>query len=497
MLDSVSIICPGLFYSTSAFDGILSRIRTPGGILTFKQSRAVVDFSKQFGDGYIELTNRANLQIRAIRASIPTEVLTILQELGLAAKTAGVDHLRNIMSSPTAGIDPQQLIDTRPLVKALDEYISNCPELAQLSPKFSIGFDGGEAVSVSDRPNDIWFIASKLNQTINYRLYLNVAKNQNIDTGILLQPEQCLSYAIALFKVYLLAPKIETSTGKKPRLRDLLEHWGVDWYLEQAQTHLSYRLRSHLNYYDRRGAEEQRSRGEKLTMRSSQYRHIGVHPQRQPGLFYLGVVIPIGRLEAEQLNRLADLSAIYGSGILRLTPWQNIIIPDITDGNIANLQSEIEQLGLSTSVTHPWGALVSCSGNTGCASSATDTKSHALNLARYLSQKITLDRPINIHFSGCPKSCAQHTASDIALVGTTIQQGDRIVEGYRVYVGNSNQPFGRELYPPVEYTEIPTIIERMLQVYQTKRTSPNESFGEFANRHNNIELKDLFAQSKI
>jgi ferredoxin-nitrite reductase len=195
---SERIVCPELFYAVLAQDGIISRLRTPGGMLTSQQSRVVAHFAEQCGDGYIQITNRANLQIRAVHAVPPPTMLTIFQTTGLAASRASVDHLRNIMASPTAGIDPQAAIDTRALVTALDHAIVQHEEFAGLPAKFSVGCDGGEAVSVRNRPNDIWLVATTDNRpgagaspSVSFRLYLNGGQGQELDTGLLLRPAEC------------------------------------------------------------------------------------------------------------------------------------------------------------------------------------------------------------------------------------------------------------------------------------------------------------------
>ncbi len=135
--------CPGLFYVTPAEDGILSRIRIPGGILNSKQCRAIADIADHHGGGYVDVTNRANLQVREIHTGINAQVLKHLQEIGLGSSNSAVDHIRNIMTSPTAGIDPQELIDTQPFVSGWDKYIATHPALSGLPAKFSVCFDGG------------------------------------------------------------------------------------------------------------------------------------------------------------------------------------------------------------------------------------------------------------------------------------------------------------------------------------------------------------------
>lgn len=459
-------VCPGLFYATPARDGIISRIRIPGGILNSTQAYLVAEFAESFGEGYVHVTNRANLQIRQAEAILPS-VLTTLQKAKLAAPQSEVDHLRNIMASPTAGIDPLELIDTRTLVSELDAYICEHP-LNGLSPKFSVGFDGGGCCSVYQQKNDIIFKAIALENNIYFHLILNEP------TFILLQPEECISVVAALAQVYL--DNVDKNLPRKPRLKHLLQDKGVEWYLKQAQSYLPFNLsklsKSTLNQ----------------NINTKSYHHLGVHPQRQPGLSYIGIVLPLGQISSEQLHACADLASKYGSGTLRLTPWQNLLISDIPNSCILEVKTEIERLGLNWSATDIHSALVACTGKIGCASSATDTKKHALALSDYLKKHITLDVPVTIHFSGCSKSCAHHGKSDITLLGILVEKDGILVEGYQIYVGDG-EAFGRSLNLNITNAELPDKIFRILQLYQIKRTQPFETFGEFANRYTIPQLR--------
>lgn len=491
--------CPGLFYATPAADGILSRIRIPGGIIGSQQCRAIADIAEQHGGGYVDVTNRANLQVREIRTGINAEVLKHLQDMGLGSRNPVVDHIRNIMTSPTAGIDPLELIDTRPFVQGWDDYIAVHPALSGLSAKFSVCFDGGGIIRVCDRLNDILFVAVLVDGNVYFRLYLSVgAKGQPpSDMGILLPPEKCLPVLAALADVYLAH---SNTTGKRRlRLLELLNTLGCENYLQEVEQCLPFSvLCSDLTPQPPSlvGKGEEFSpllAGEGLGERSNaKYQHIGLHPQRQQGLFYIGVVLPLGRLESSQIRGLADLATKYGSGTLRLTPWQNLLLTDIPQQWVGDVLREIAFLGLDSSGTNIKSALVACSGKKGCAASATDTKNHALALAEYLETRVTLDYPVNIHFSGCEKSCAQHSKSDITLLGVSIEADNGTVEGYHVYVGDSKEKFGRELYQNVTFAELPALIERMLYVYKIQRLNSNESFGEFANRYAIAQLHQLF-----
>jgi ferredoxin-nitrite reductase len=473
------LVCPGLFYATPAQDGVIYRIRTPAGTLTSEQARAVAHFAEQMGNGYLQVTNRANLQIRSAHTVAPPALLSAFQAVGLAAALSGVDHLRNIMASPTAGIDAQALIDTRPYVTALDAAIVQHEEFAGLPAKFSVGFDGGEAVSVRHHPNDVWFVAASDRPTDTgeahpsaFRLLFNAGHGQELDTGLLVRPEDCVPLVVAIAHVYLMhvVPGQACSTGKKPRLRQVITELGIAGYLEQLQqlVPLAPPLRPVVMA---RSADV-----------SPHARPIGAHPQRQPGLAYFGVVAPLGRLTIHQFRELADLAQVYGRGTMRLTPWQNVLIPDVPTERVPLLHQAIAPLGLYDSPTHPWSALVACTGNRGCGASATDTTGHALDLANHLDQRGRLDQPLNIHLSGCTKSCAQQHRSEIALVGITIPQGGTTVEGYRVHVGAAERPFGRVLSEAVPAADIPDLMANLLQVYRDHRQHVDEAFGAFADR---------------
>ncbi|MBD2296719.1 precorrin-3B synthase [Anabaena sphaerica FACHB-251] len=507
--------CPGLFYTTPAQDGILSRLRIPGGILNSEQFRTIANIADNYGGGYVDVTNRANLQIREIKQEINIEVLQRLQKLGLGSINPAVDHIRNIMTSPTAGIDTQELIDTRPLVKAWDEYMIKHSHLGGLSAKFSVCFDGGGKLSVKNCPNDITFIAvlgdeggrkepkffptGKWGHNLVYLiLHLCGGEQEKLsaNTGILLTPEECIPVLAALAQVYL--QHTDSNSRSKPRLREVIHNLGREYYLQLVQEQLSsYKphLGTKLEYQN---LTHKRKDAKFYIDKNKKIYHLGIHRQKQVGLFYIGIVLPLGRLQTWQMRGLADLAAKYGSGNLRLTPWQNLLITDIPQQHISEVETEITHLGLGYSAININSALVSCSGKQGCAAAATDTKSHALTLGEYLETQITLDSPINIHFSGCVKSCAQHHQGDITFLGVNIKAENETLEGYQVYLGDDTlQQFGRQIYENVTFADLPQLMNRMLKVYQIKRVSSQESFREFANRYDISELKQLFSVQSI
>jgi ferredoxin-nitrite reductase len=478
----------GLFYAAPAQDAFMCRLRMPNGILTAHQLRGIADIAEQHGGGYAHVTTRANLQIREIGATHALAVLMAVQELGLTSRGAGADNIRNITGSPTAGIDPQELIDTRPLARALHHHILNHRELYGLPRKFNIAFDGGGQVAVLEDTNDIGFVAVRVEDAagvapgVYFRMQLGGITGHGDfarDTGVLLTPEQCVPLAVAVVRVFIAHG--DRTDRKRARLKYVLEAMGLDRFMEEVAKELPFTpLRLPLSACVPRAP-------------IVRHGHIGVHPQKQSGLSYLGVVLPVGRLGAAELRGLADIAAEFGSGTARLTVWQNLILSDIPNARVAEAESRIAALGLGTKASSIRGGLVACTGNTGCKFSATDTKGQALAIADHLESRIALDQPVNIHLTGCPNSCAQHYVGDIGLLG--IKVGDDMVEGYTIFVGGgagSDRRLAREIYPNLPMADVPAQLERMLAAYLAQRRDAAETFYDFTGRHSLDELKRLF-----
>jgi ferredoxin-nitrite reductase len=225
-----------------------------------------------------------------------------------------------------------------------------------------------------------------------------------------------------------------------------------------------------------------------------------MHPQKQLGLNYLGVVLPVGRIQSEQLRALADVAELCGNSDVRLTPWQNLLIANIPDERVDEAQARIEAMGLDWGASSPRAGLIACTGNAGCKYAAANTKRDAMAIADYVEQRLELDQPINIHVTGCSHSCAQHYIGDIGLLGANVELGDDVVEGYQVFVGGGygeRQQIGRELFPATPSEELPPLVTRMLEAYLERRGSPTEGFAAFTNRHEISELREMFSLARL
>jgi ferredoxin-nitrite reductase len=478
----------GLFYVAPAQDAFMVRVRMPGNVLTSTQMRALAAIARELGGGYGDVTTRGNIQIREIAPKSIIDLLTRLSDVGLSTRGAGADNVRNITSSPLAGIDPDELIDTRPLARGLQSYLANNRDLFGLPRKFNIGFDGGGRVSVVADTNDIGFVATQVKALdgimpgIYFRVWLaGITGHLRFaeDCGVLASAEECVAVAAAMLRVFV--DHGDRTDRKKARLCYVLDRIGVAKFLALTQEKLAFPLR-HVP------AENCAPR-----LPVDKHGHLGVRPQRQADLHSIGIAIPVGHMRQEQMSALAHAADEFGSGELRTTVWQNIVLPNVHSDLLEQACATIRGIGFEFTASAIAGCVVACTGNTGCRFSATDTKGHALALMRHLDGHVKLDLPINIHLTGCPNSCAQHYAADLGLLGAQVAQGDGSIEGYHVYVGGAveqERGLGRELAKNVPFAQLPALLQRLLTGYVAQRAA-GETFVAFARRHDVATLSAM------
>jgi len=479
----------GLFHVAPAQNAFMLRLRNPNGILDATKLRAVAGIAEDFGAGYAHITTRSNIQVREIAAKNARRVLERLAESGITSRGAGADNIRNITGNPTAGIDPRELYDTRPLGTALHHAILNHRELYGLPRKFNIAFDGGAGVASLEDTNDIGFTAVRVPEGkavpsgIHFRVAVGGITGHGdfaADLGVAIAPEECVAVAGAIVRVFI--DEGDRTDRKRARLKYVLERMGLGNFLAEVEKRLPAPLpRLALDDCEPRPAL---ARGA----------HVGFHAQKQPRTIYCGVALPVGKMTVAQMRGLAKIAETFGSGTIRLTPWQNIIVSDIPEASRDDVSRGLDEIGLTAQVSQVRAGIVACTGNTGCKFSASDTKRHALAIADHLDAQVALEEPINIHLTGCPHSCAQHYIGDIGLLGAKIAlDADREVEGYHVYVGGGfgdRRGLAREILRDVAADALPASIERLLKAYVAQRL-PGETFQDFAKRHSVEELGAL------
>ncbi|UYO48089.1 NirA family protein [Rhodopseudomonas palustris] len=482
----------GLFYVAPAQTSYMCRLRIPNGILTSWQMAGLADLADTLAGGYAHVTTRANLQMREIAPKNAVLLLQGIESLGLWARGSGADNIRNVTGSATAGIDPQELIDTRPYARDWHFHILNERALFGLPRKFNVAFDGGGLIPTLENTNDIAFQAVQIADGhgvapgIWFRLALGGItghKDFARDTGVIVAPEDATEVADAIVRVFI--EHGDRTDRNKARLKYVLDAFGFDKYLELVEEKLGRKLI--------------RVPTEAASPRPAQDRaaHLGVHPQQQEGLNWIGVRLATGHLTSAQMRGLAEIARSFGDGDLRLTVWQNLLISGVVDARVTEATAAIEALGLAITASPLRAGLIACTGASGCRFAAAHTKETAEAIAQYCEPRVPLDTPINIHLTGCHNSCAQHFISDIGLIGAKVAISDEdSVEGFHIHVGGGfgvDAAIGTEVLRDVKQDDAPHVIARMLKTYLARRASPSETFLAFVRRHDAAALQQLFA----
>jgi ferredoxin-nitrite reductase len=460
-------------------------------VLKHWQLAGVADLAEQLCGPYCHVTTRANLQVREIPPKHAVALVEGIQELGLCSRGSGADNIRNVTGTPTAGIDPQELIDTREYAREWHYHILNDRSLYGLPRKFNVAFDGAGQVAVLEETNDIAFAAVEVKDGFSvepgvwFRLGIGGItghKDFARPTGIIVKPADATKVADAIVRVFI--DTGDRTNRLKARLKYVIDGMGMEKFLVLVEDKLGHALT--------------RVPAEALAVRPAFDRmaHIGVHRQKQQGLNWLGVSLPLGKATCEQMRGLAKIARDLGDGDIRLTVWQNLLISGVSDGNVGLAVAAIEKTGLGVKASQIRAGLIACTGNAGCKFAASDTKRHAAAIGDWCEGRVEIDTPLNIHLTGCHHSCAQHYISDIGLIAAKVPtgEGDDTAEGYHLFAGGGFGPdadIGQEVYRDLKAEDAPRTVEKLLKAYLAHRTSKEESFLAFARRHDGETLRKL------
>lgn len=419
----------GIFYRPVTPGKFMMRLRIPNGILTSEQMKVLAEIVERYGDdGNGDITTRQNLQLRGIRLEDVPDIFRRLKSVGMTSVQSGMDNVRNITGSPVAGIDGNELIDTRELVQKVQDMITNNgegnSEFTNLPRKFNIAIEGGRDNSVHAEINDIAFVPAYKNGELGFNVVVGgFFSAKRCEAAIPLNAwvaanDEVVALSRAILEVY--RDNGLRANRQKSRLMWLIDEWGLEKFRQEVEKQYGSTLET--------AAEKDEIDWEKRD-------HIGVYPQKQTGLNFVGLHVPVGRLYAQDMFDLARLAEVYGSGEIRLTVEQNIIIPDIADENLEAFLSEPLVLKFSVNPNSLEKSLVSCTGAQFCGFALIETKNRALEVVKALETELEFPNRVRIHWTGCPNSCGQPQVADIGLMGTKARKNGKPVEGVDIYMG--------------------------------------------------------------
>ncbi len=393
--------CPGLLRIVPARDGGICRVRLPGGRLTVEQALALADAAAQCGSGVLEITNRANLQVRGVEQSRGAALIDSLLAAGFGPTVPGADDARNLLLSPTAGIDAAALLDVEPLAADILELLQTRTDLHRLAPKFALQLDGGENVAMLEHPHDLWLAALPDGEHLAFGLAGCPPLAGSAAPMLAALPKQhVLEFVETALRLFL-----ECAQPEQTRMRQLLATLPATEFLARLQARLSFQLQ-----FDTTLAQWRRPR-------PGTDAHIGIHTQRDRALdgrelCYVGATPALGRIDCAQLRTLAALARGCG-GELRFTPWQSVLLANVPAPAASRLAQELEHAGFNCDPATVLAHMIACSGAAGCAKGLADTKRDARLLSDLLerciaarSVAVAVPSLPSIHLTGCERSCA-------------------------------------------------------------------------------------------
>ena len=481
----------GLFYVAPAQDSYMCRLRVPNGIMKHWQFTGLADLIEPLCGPFSHVTTRANLQVREIPPKHAVELIEGIQDLGLCSRGSGADNIRNVTGTPTAGIDPQEILDTREYAREWHYHVLNDRSLTGLPRKFNVAFDGAGKIAVLEDTNDIAFSAVEVKGGFGvepgvwFRLGLGgITGHRDFAkySDIIVKPADATKVSDAIVRVFI--DTGDRTNRLKARMKYVIDGIGMEKFLTLVEEKLGHA-------FTRVPVEAMAPRPAFDRMA-----HIGVHKQKQDGLNWIGVALPLGKVTCEQMRGLAKIAQDLGDGDIRLTVWQNLLIPGVRDANVELAIAAIRAIGLDVETSQVRAGLIACTGRAGCKFGLADTKRTAARIAEWCDPRVTIETPINIHLTGCHHSCAQHYISDIGMIGARIPVGDTddTVDGFHVFTGGGFGPdaeVGQEVFRDVTAEDAPVYVEKLLKAYVANRASSEETFLSFARRHDGETLRKL------
>ncbi len=453
----------GVFFRRHTPGYFMMRIRIPNGITNSSQLRAVSWVTNNFGRGIADITTRQQIQLRWIRINDVPQILDRLLEVGLVTLQTGMDNIRNIIGCPVAGLTPNELFDASPVARAFTAMFVGSKSYTNLPRKFNVTITGCRENCTHAETQDIALVPATKElrgETVHGFNVLVGGKNGSggyriaSPLDVFVSPEAAAEICSGI--VLLFRDHGFREARNKARLAFLLDDWGEEKFREALEARVGRRL-------ERAGVDQRLPKSTD---------HVGIFRQRQGGLNYVGLLVPVGRVTGDQLHEVARLADRYGTGEVRLTTGQNLIIPHVPDPKLGDLLGEPLLKVLRYDPSEVLRGLVSCTGIEFCNLAVIETKHRALQIAKALEAQLPKGKPVSIHWSGCPAGCGNHTVADIGLLGTKAKVDGKVVDAVDVFVGGSAGPSanqGIKIMENVPCDTLPQVLEGLIRYVEFEK----------------------------
>jgi len=472
----------GIYQQRPKTGHFMMRLKVPGGSMNVPQLREVASMSRKHARGFADITTRQDIQVHWLTIEVMPEVVEGLAQVGLTTLGACGDVTRNVVSSPLAGIDPDEVINPLPLVNEVTELFAGNREYADLPRKHKMLITGNRAMGqVEIQEIALYGMKRRDDGSVGFHCVvgggLSTEPHLGQNLGIFITPEETVKVLEMITRIY--RDYGYRRNRKHARLKYLVADWGAAKFRATLEEHLGYKLRD-------AEPEEQVWPGYED--------RLGVYPQPQQGLSYIGVPVVAGRISSDQIDEVANLSEEFGSGEVRLTIMQNLYLINIPNEKVETVLARLRATGLEVNVSAVTRGAVACTGIEFCNLAVTETKERAKKIVQVLDSKVNWRESefFRINVNGCPNSCGQHWIADVGLQGASKKVDGQLVEHFDVFLGGtlgSKAGFNRRI-KRVTAEEVPDAMQRVIEHYQAHREGV-ETFADFCARHSDEELEAM------
>ncbi len=469
-----------------ATEYFMLRIGIPNGRLNSSQLRAIADISRQHGRNLADITVRQSIQLHWLPIEVIPDAIDALASVGLSPKGACGDVVRNVTGCPLAGVAGDEVFDAAAVSVAAARMLAGNPDFYNLPRKFKISITGCAQWCSYPEINDIGLTAVRRGEEVGFSVRVGGGLSADPHLAVRLDAFVHVNQAVEVMRG--ITEIFRDGQGlREHRDRARLKHlflkqgWTAEKFLVELQARLPFTLEP----------------AAKETVPNGAFRdHVGVHPQRQPELFYVGASVLRGRLTGDQLEAAADLAERFGDGELSTTITQNLLFLNIPKNNVSGLVKELADIQLKVEGSPFWRGAITCTGTEFCKLAITETKEFTRWLVDELDTRLpAFDQQLKLHVTGCPNSCGQHWIADVGIEGKKIKHNGALVDAYYFCLGGGVGTDGA-IARPVGYrcpaTEIPDALERLLGTYMNERRA-EENLQSFFRTRSNEQLRALLA----
>jgi ferredoxin-nitrite reductase len=480
----------GIYPQKQGGDAFMIRLKVPGGVLTPEQTRVIgqiaIDFANgpisnpHFGNNFLDITTRQDVQMHWIKMENVPEIWRRLEEVGMTTVQACGDSARNVLCCPVSGLGHDEVIDAYPVAQAISDYFTGNREYANLPRKFKMSVTGCLEDCAQAEINDIGMLPARLEDgTLGFNVRvgggLSDGPRMASDIDVFVLPEEAVEITRGIAQVF--GELGDRENRWTARMRYLVQELGPEDFREELEKRTTFELTP---------------AGEDLTKR---YRgdHVGVHAQKDEGLYYVGLNVPVGRMSGEHFAEAGRLAGEYGAEI-RLATDQNLVITSVPEERLDDLLAEplLERYSPNPGAFER--GIVACTGSEFCRFGIVETKIRAVEWAREMDERVgdgIGQEAVRMHFSGCSASCAQPQIGDVGFRGETAKTKDALVEGVDIGLGGS---LGRDAAfidwvegaKPAE--DVPDSLAAVFEKFKDERRE-GERFHEWARRRQNKDLR--------